>query len=135
MRRSSSATSANANPLGLEWDPLPPSNKASPPTNSTRKLSNPAPPPPRVDSSPPKAAENRNRTRNRRESKPRLSIAPPSPTKEPRHVPGSAPKKQSAPPSPSKAERESKRDKEAKARRSEVDEGWTTVGGDRGRKK
>lgn len=135
MRRSSSATSANANPLGLEWDPLPPSNRSSPPTNSTRKLSNAPPPPVGVDLSLPKASGSRNRVRNPRESKPRLSIAPPIPNKEPRHVPGSAPKKQSAPPSPSKADRDTKRDKNSKSRRSDADDGWTTVGGDRIRKK
>ncbi|BEI94514.1 uncharacterized protein CcaverHIS019_0700860 [Cutaneotrichosporon cavernicola] len=135
MRRSSSSTSANTNPLGLEWDPFPPTAKVSPPTNSTRKLSSAASSPGRVDSSPPKVNENRHRPRNRRELKPSLCIGPPSPNKEPRHVPGSAPKKQVTLSNSNKAERDAKRDKEAKARRGEMDEGWTTVGNDRGRKK
>lgn len=136
IRRSSSTTSANANPLGLEWDPLPPV-KPSAPANWTRKpVSIPTiAPVVRQGPQPPKASETRSRGRSRRDSKPRLSIAPPPrPPKEPRHVPGSAPKKQSTPPSPVKCDKENKENKDAKTKRSPLDDGWTTVG-DRGRKK
>ncbi|GMK57160.1 hypothetical protein CspeluHIS016_0310000 [Cutaneotrichosporon spelunceum] len=132
MRCSSSTTSANANPLGLDWDPPPPIAKASPPTNGTHKQLPTTPPTARLDRSPSKANENRHRVRNRREGKPSLSIGPPSPNKEPRHVPGSAPRRQ---PNANRADRDVKREKDVRASRPEVDEGWTTVGGDRGRKK
>lgn len=141
IRRSSSTTSANnANPLGLEWDPLPPVIKPPPPPardpNYIRKpvsipigaaaVRQEAPPTP-------KASENRTRGRGRRDSKTRQSTAPPSsPTKEPRYVPGAAPKKQSTPPSPRKGDKEiksSSKDKDcAKDRRPSRDEsGWETV--------
>lgn len=139
MRRSSSATSANTNPLGLEWDPLPPvpvvKQSSAPASNHIRKPVSIPISQPRQDSQPSKVSDNRSRGRNRRDSKPRLSIAPPSPSKEPRYVPGAAPKKQST--SPRKCDRENKgcKDKESKSRRSSADDGWTTVGGERMRKK